>query len=141
MKKTVMAILLGASMMASGCAHNLAVKKGSDRVYVNTNLKSVTISAVQAINESNLAVWSTNNPVTGMVVISSKGTENLLLQIAAPTLTLTLTEVDPTHIRVEAAAILPGQSADFGLTENMVNDVFKSMDSKLDAAGQAPHQN
>lgn len=141
MKKTPMAILLAATLLASGCARNIAIKKDSDRVYLNTNLKSVAISAVQAINASNMAVGSTNTPVNGMVVISAKGTANLLLQIEAPSLTLTLTEVDPTHIRVEATALLPGQSADFGLTENMVNDVFKSMDATLNAAGQAPHTN
>ena len=138
MKELGMTLLLGASMMLSACAHNLAVKQDSDRVYLNTNLKAVALSAVQAINASNLAVQSTHNPVTGMVVISARGTENTLLHIEAPKLTLTLSEVDPTRIRVEATAILPGQSADFGLTGSMIDGVLKSMDAKHDVAGQAP---
>lgn len=141
MKKLGMAMVLGASLVLSACAHNLAVKKDSDRVYLNTNLKAVTLSAVQAINASNLAVQSTHNPVGGMVVISARGTENTLLRIEAPKLTLTLSEVDPTHIRVEATAILPGQSADFGLTGSMIDDVLRSMDAKHDVAGQAPRGN
>lgn len=139
MKNFAMARLLGAAMLTSACAHNMAVKQGGDRVYLHTNLKSVTLTAVQAINASNLGVRSTTNPVSGMVVITAKGTENKALQISAPTLTLTLSEVDPTRIRVEAMAILPGQSTDFGMTESMITNVFKAMDAKLDAAGHVPH--
>lgn len=138
MKKLGMALLLGASLLLSACAHNLAVKRDSDRVYLNTNLKAVALSAVQAIHASNLAVQSTHNPVNGMVVIAARGTENTLLRIEAPRLTLTLSEVDPTRIRVEATAILPGQSSDFGLTDSMVDGVLKAMDAKHDVAGQAP---
>ncbi len=138
MKKLGIAILLGAATMLSACAHNLAVKKDSDRIYLNTDLKAVTLSAVQAINASNLAVQSTHNPVSGMVVIAARGTENTLMRIEAPKLTLTLSEVDPSRIRVEATAILPGQSADFGLTGGMIDDVLRSMDAKHDVAGQAP---
>lgn len=141
MKKLAMVLMLGASMMLSACAHNLAVKRDSDRVYLHTSLKSVALSAVQAINASNLAVQSTHNPVTGMVVISARGTENVVMRIVAPTLTLTLSEMDPTRIRVEATAILPGQSSDFGLTDSMINSVLKAMDAKHDVAGQAPRSN
>ena len=140
MNKFAMAMLLGAAMAASACTHFLAVKQSSDRTYVHTNMKAVAVTAVQAINASNLAVQSSHTPVSGMVVISAKGAKNPLLQIEAPTLTLTLSELDRTRIHVEAAALLPGQSADFGLTETMVTNVFKAMDARLEAAGQAPHQ-
>lgn len=138
MKKLAMAMLLGASTMLAACTHNLAVKTDSDRVYLNTNLKAVTLSAMQAINASNLAVVSTQTPVAGMVVIAARGTENALLHIEAPKLTLTLSEVEPSRIRVEATAILPGQTADFGLTSTMIDGVLKSIDAKHDVAGQPP---
>jgi hypothetical protein len=134
MKKLVTSLMIAASLFTPACAYNLAVKKGGDRVYANTSLKSTAAFAMQAINESNLAVQSSTNPVNGMVVITARGTENTLLQIKAPQLTLTLTEVDPTKVRVEAMAILPGQSADFGLTDSMVGSVFTSLDGKLAAA-------
>lgn len=140
MKKTAIALLFGAALLASGCTHNMAVQQASDRIYLHTDLKSVTLTAVQAINASRLAVQTTNNPVTGMVVISARGTEYRALQIAAPTLTLTLTEIDPNRIRVDASAILPGQSSDFGLTESMITNVFKAMDAKLEAAGEVPRK-
>lgn len=138
MKKLAMALLLGAATLTSACSHNLAVRKDSGRVYLHTSLKAVTLSAVQAINASNLAVQSTHTPVAGMVVIAARGTENTLLRIEAPRLTLTLSEVDATRVRVEATALLPGQSSDFGLTAGMVEDVLAAMDAKHDLAGQAP---
>jgi hypothetical protein len=141
MKTLVMTIVLGASLLTSACAYNLAVKTASDRIYLNTNLKAASLSAVQAITESNLTVQSSTNPVSGMVVITARGTENHLLHIGAPTLTLTLAEVDPTQIRVAATALMPGQTDDFGLTQHMVASVFKGMDAKLEVAGQTPRQN
>lgn len=137
MNKLVMTALLGASLLATACTYNLAVKKGGDRLYPNTSLKTAAAFAVQAINESNLAVQSSTNPVDGMVVITARGTENTLLRIEAPRLTVTLTEVEPTKVRVEAMAILPGQSSDFGLTDSMIGSVFTSLDGKLISAVMA----
>jgi hypothetical protein len=139
MKNTIMPLMLAASMLASACTYNIAVEKSSNRVYRDTDLKTVVTAAIGAINRSHLSVQTTNTPVAGLVVIAAKGTENRLFQIDAPRLTLTLAEVHPSRIRVDASAILPGQTSDFGLTDHMITSVFKAMDAQLDTAGQADH--
>jgi hypothetical protein len=135
MNRSTLALALAALLSTTACSYNMAVRQGGDRTYPNTSLKATTLSAVQAITEANLAVESSTTPVPGVVVISARGTELRMFQIAAPTLNLTLSEVVASHVRVEASAMLSGQSADLGLTAEMVGKVFRSMDAKL-AAGQ-----
>lgn len=138
MTQLPLVLALGAALLASACTHNLAVRQASDRVYADTSLKAAAGSAVQAIHEANLAVQSSDKPVDGMVVITARGTENALLRIEAPRLTLTLTEVAPSRVRVEATAILPGQSADFGMTDGMIRGVFRALDARLTPVVPAP---
>lgn len=140
MTKAVMALLSGAAVVLSACSYNIAVKEDSDRIYLNTNIKQVTMQALRAVKQANLSVKSTNNPVDGMVIITAEGGRNSLIQNEPATLTLTLSEIEPTRIRVEASAIQPGQMNDYGITKGMINDVFKVMDSTLTPAGSPPRK-
>lgn len=119
------------ALSVAACSFNLAVRKEDSRTYKDTSIKQATQFSVQAITKASLSIVSTSNPTDGMVIISAQSGRNLLAQNEPAKLNVTLLELEPGRVKVEAVAIQGGQLVDYGITDGMVRDFYGSLDKSM----------